>query len=60
MNPVFLGLGAAFVAIGGAMIAQARTAEDDTAARNRRLSGKLFMVAAAMFFVAGAMPLVLG
>jgi hypothetical protein len=46
-------LGCAFIAIGAAMAANARTTDGDAADRSR-LTARLFMVAGALFFVAAA------
>jgi len=46
-------LGCAFIAIGGAMAANARKSGGDAADRGR-LTARLFMVAGGLFFVAAA------
>lgn len=55
MNATYIALGAAFVAIGAAQLGQARKADVPAKARAGRIGGALMMVAAAGFFLAGAL-----
>ena len=58
MNIAFLAIAAAFFAIGMSMLAGVKSAESPFKAKNRRLSGILFFVAAALFVLAGVLPMV--
>jgi hypothetical protein len=58
MNFVFLALGIAFFAIGMSMLAGVKSAANAIAAKNKRLSGILFFIAAALFVFAGALPMI--
>ena len=49
MNVAYIGVGAAFVAIGSASLAASRKAEDEAKARNARLSGILMLIAGVIF-----------
>lgn len=53
MNGAYIGIGAAFIAIGSASIARAKKAQDETVAKNRRTSGILMMLAGAIFMATG-------
>ena len=53
MNGAYIGIGAAFIAIGSASIARSRTANDPTVAKNRRTSGMLMILAGAIFMATG-------
>ena len=53
MNGAYVAIGAAFVAIGAASIARGKKAEEETAAKNAKLSGMLMILAGLIFAVTG-------
>lgn len=53
MNGAYIAIGAAFIAIGAAAAARGRKAEDETKAKNARLSGMLMILAGAIFMATG-------
>ena len=50
-----MGVGGAFIGIGGASFAQSRKAEDETKAKNSRIAGILMMLAGFIFMATGAL-----
>ena len=55
MNVAYMGVGGAFIGIGGASFAQSRKAEDETKAKNSRIAGILMMLAGFIFMATGAL-----
>ena len=55
MNAAYIAIGCAFIAIGGAAAARGRKAEDETQAKNARLSGMLLILAGAIFAGTGVL-----
>jgi hypothetical protein len=53
MNAAYVAIGAAFVAIGSASLARGRQAEDETKAKNAKMSGILMMLAGGIFMATG-------
>lgn len=49
MNAAYIAIGAVFVVIGGGSLAASRKAEDETKAKNAKLSGILMMLAGVIF-----------
>ncbi len=54
MNAAYIAIGAAFVAIGVGSLAASKKAEEETKAKNARLSGILMMIAGGIFMATGA------
>ena len=53
MNAAYIAIGCAFIAIGAGALGQAKKAEDETKAKNARLSGGLMILAGFIFAVTG-------
>jgi hypothetical protein len=53
VNAAYLAIGAAFIAIGAGSAARGRKAEDETKAKNAKLSGMLMILAGTIFMATG-------